>query len=103
MKKLKDIWFVIWDAETIIALVLGIIGVGGALLAYKLYTLLPSVTSTWRTFFLWINILLCAISALFSIIGFIVMSFQCLEEIADVIKGDKKDAEDEVDKNHNSK
>ena len=51
MKKLKEIWFVIWDAETIIALVSGIIGVGSAFGTYKLYTLLPSVTSTWQTFF----------------------------------------------------
>lgn len=28
MKKLKEIWFVIWDAETLIALVYGIIGIG---------------------------------------------------------------------------
>lgn len=104
MKKLKEIWFVIWDAETIIALVSGIIGVGSAFGTYKLYTLLPSVTSTWQTFFLWIKILYCAITAFIFIIVFIVLSFRCLEEIADVIKyGNKEDAKVEVDKNHNSK
>ena len=104
MKKLKEIWFVIWDAETIIALVSGIIGVGIAFVTYKLYTLLPSVTSTWQTFFLWIKILYCAITAFIFIIVFIVLSFRCLEEIADVIKyGNKEDAKVEEDKNYNSK
>lgn len=98
MKKLKEIWLVIWDAETIIALVSGIIGVGSAFGTYKLYTLLPSVTSTWQTFFLWIKILWCAITAFIFII---VLSFRCLEEIADVIKyGNKEDAKVEEDKNH---
>ena len=100
MKKLKEIWFVIWDAETIIALVSGIIGE----LSRESYTLLPSVTSTWQTFFLWIKILWCAITAFIFIIAFIVLSFRCLEEIADVIKyGNKEDAKVEDDKNHNSK
>jgi uncharacterized membrane protein len=104
MKKLKEIWFVIWDEETLIALVSGIIGVGSAFGTYKLYTLLPSVTSTWQTFFLWIKILFCAITALIFIIVFIVTSFRCLDKIADVIKYDnKEDAKAEEDKNHNSK
>lgn len=95
MKKLKKLWLVLWGEFPILGLVYGIIGALGAFGSYKLYIGLTYASSRWLTFLFWIRIVFLAIVALLFIGLFLAETFRYIEEIADAIKYDDPNENDD--------